>query len=395
MEVPSASGTDILSQEFTTFLSMALLLPFTLLVLFWTSFPLITSLLAKIPFVSQISPTPAAIDSSNYNMMAIVFSIIFCIILGFNALLGWRKTDPNALKGKIILPSIISLIGAILFAILGFSKIAEFWAPAHADGITIKAIVMVVLYFLFFFTALFSFITNFTYLINRWKTGFKNTGGYITHVGFALMLIGIIFSSTFGSRQKFSVSQGAARNALDYNVSFKVHERTTPKEVRYYFELTKDNKTIHAFSDSKEMMRGNQIQYVRTPFIHNYLFSDLYLSVENLMDPTPSDHMPYVLRIGESKSVFGTEFTFMGFDSKENAERLAKFQPQIFEIQKTEITTIAGKKVKFINFEMGQPRERRRNPNWRRIKRRKQGKERNNYALLYSTSRGRVQFAAY
>ncbi len=354
MKVPSASGTEILSQEFTTFLSMALLLPFTMIVLFWTSFPLITSIMSEIPLISKISPTPAAIDTANYNMVGIIFSIIFCIILGFNALLGWKKSDPTLIKRNIILPLTLSFIASTLFIIFGFSTIASFWSTAGTGEVSLKVIVMAALYFLFFFTAIFALITNIFILILKWKKGFRYMGGYITHVGFALMLIGIIFSSSFGRSQKAAVSLGDSRTALDYSIHFKSHEPTVPKEQRSYFELTRGNKTIHAYADSKEMARGNQIQYVRTPFIHKYLLSDLYFSLENLANPTMNDIKPFNLSIGESTYVFGTKIIFNGFDSDENAKRLAGYQPQVIEVAKGSSANIGGRNAKFTNFEMSQ-----------------------------------------
>jgi len=354
MKVPSASDTEILSQEFTTFLSMVLLLPFTMIVLFWTSFPLITSIMAKIPLISKISPTPAAIDTANYNMVGLIFAIIFCIILGFNALLGWKKTDPDTIKRKIIFPLILSFIASLLFIILGFSKIALFWSTDGTGDASFKVVLMMVLYFLFFFTAIFSLVTNGTILIRKWKSGFRHTGGYITHVGFALMLIGIISSSTFGSGEKITVLLGNSKTALDYSIHFKDHESTVPKEQRSYFELTKGNKTILARTDSKGMVRGNQIQFVRTPFIYKYFLSDLYFSLENLADPALEDIKPFNLSAGESTYVYGTKIIFNGFDSEENAELLAEYRPEIVEISKGSSTSIGDRKVKFANFETSQ-----------------------------------------
>jgi len=192
---------------------------------------------------------------------------------------------------------------------------------------------MMVLYFLFFFTAIFSLVTNGTILIRKWKSGFRHTGGYITHVGFALMLIGIISSSTFGSGEKITVLLGNSKTALDYSIHFKDHESTVPKEQRSYFELTKGNKTILARTDSKGMVRGNQIQFVRTPFIYKYFLSDLYFSLENLADPALEDIKPFNLSAGEL---------------------LAEYRPEIVEISKGSSTSIGDRKVKFANFETSQ-----------------------------------------
>jgi cytochrome c-type biogenesis protein CcmF len=354
MKVPSASGTEILSQEFTTFLSMVLLLPFTMIVLFWTSFPLVTSILAKIPLISDISPTPAAIDTSNYNMLGMIFAVIFSIILGFNGLLGWKKTDPAMIKRNIMIPLAIALVTSILFVIFGFHRIAEFWTADGNGDITFRVMVMAFLYFLFMLTAVFALITNFTMLIRKWKTGFRYAGAYLAHIGFAVMLIGIIISSSFGKRERITIPLGESRSALGYDVIFESQEATKPKVQRSSFEITGNGRSINAYTYSKEMARGNQIQYVRTPYIHKYLLSDLYLSLENLAKPTDDNITPFSLAVGESRKIQGVEFKFAGFDSEDKIERLEEYQPEIIEMVKGDSATLGGKEVKFVNFEMSQ-----------------------------------------
>jgi cytochrome c-type biogenesis protein CcmF len=355
MKVPSAAGTGILSQEFTTFLSMILLLPFTLIVLFWTSFPLITTLMGKIPLLSKISPAPAAIETSSYNMVGLIFAIIFCVILGFNALLNWKTSDPQAIKRKVMLPAAIALAGAIVFIILGFSRIALMWSPGETGEVTLGVIIMGALYFLFFVTAVFSLVSNLILLIRKLlKSGFKQVGGYITHVGFAMLLLGVIFSSSFGSKTKLTIPLGEPGKALGYSILFKSQEPVAPKVERSYFELTRDDRTIYGFTDSKEMSRGNQIQYARTPYIYKYLLSDLYLSVENMLVPDQSDLKPFELSAGDTALEQGTKIIFNGFDSGKNAVILAKVQPQVLELRKGETGILAGRNVKFVNFEMSQ-----------------------------------------
>ena len=354
MKVPSASGASILSQEFTTFLAVVLLLPFTALVLFWTSFPLVTTILSKIPLISRISPTPAAIDASNYNMVGIVFAAIFSIILGLNAMLGWNMTEKAALKKKLLMPLAIALVIAALIIVFGFSRIAAFWSPAGDGEVTFKVIVMTCLYFLFFTTAIFAFITNLQTAIRRWKTGFKNAGGYIAHVGLSLMLIGVIFSSSFGKNRKASIPMGDSRTALGYDIKFVSHEPSVPKEYKSNFEITKGDKTIHAYTISKEMTRGNQVQYARTPYIHKYLFSDLYFSLENLGTPSGNEMQPFALTAGESHNLNGMKILFSGFDSEDKVARLKGYQPEMLELTKGQSTVMGGNNVKFVNFEMSQ-----------------------------------------
>ncbi len=357
MKVVSAADTEILSQEFSTFLAMVLLLPFTLLVLFWTSFPLVTSIMSQIPLLSIIAPTPAAINAGNYNILGLVFSIIFGIILGFNALLGWRTTDINRLKKKSILPIAIALLASVIFIIFGFQKIATFWSSGGTGELTAQVILIVSLYFLFFFAAIFALVTNLIFAITRCRVSFLKSGGYITHLGFSILLIGFIFSSTLGSSQKLTIPEGDSGSALGYEIRFTGTARTAPKEETAHFELIKGDNTINAYSISKEMRRGDRLQYVRTPHIKKFLSHDLYLSLENLADPAPDDVRPFELRTGEAKTIFGKTVIFEGYDSEKQARRLAQAQPTVFQLAKGESYNLDDAEITFEGFDMGEHQE--------------------------------------
>ncbi|HBC46207.1 MAG TPA: hypothetical protein DCZ43_04105, partial [candidate division Zixibacteria bacterium] len=350
----AAPSTAVLSQEFTTFLAVALLLPFTLLVLFWTSFPLITTMFSKIPLLSKLTPAPAAIETSYYNMAGLVFFTIFAIILGFNSLLYWKKTETDLFIKKLIVPMIISAVGAILIFIAGFGKIIETWALPGQTGISIKIIFVLFFYILFFFAAIFALVTNLSYLIRRKGGSLWTIGGYLSHVGFAVLLLGIIISTTFGTKSKLTIGQGDEGTALGYNVKFTKTEKATPKEERTYFDISKGSSTFIAYSTSKEMQRGGEAQYVRTPYIKKYLFSDLYLSLENMTDNSRVDMEPFTLGMGQSTTMAGYTFTFTSFDSEANKEKLSHSQPQVFTVAKGETIEIDKRKIKFVKFDMSQ-----------------------------------------
>lgn len=350
----AASSNEILSQEFTTFLAVALLLPFILLVLFWTSFPLISTVFSKLPLLNKLTPTPSAINTSYYNMAGLVFGAIFAIILGFNSLLRWNKTETEVLLKKIRIPLIVSLVSAGLFVIFGFTKIAQVWSADGTASVSAQVILVALLYFIFFFASIFALVTNTGYFISRSRSNFVTTGGYLAHIGFALLLIGIIISSSYGNRTKVSISQDETGKALGYDIKFIGTERISAKEERSYFDVTQGNSTFKAYSTSKEMRRGNQSQYVRTPYIKKYLLSDMYLSLENLTDGGQTEMEPFELKLGESANIAGNTILFSGYDSPENAAKLAKFQPQVFEVRKGESFEVKGMKITFEKFDMGQ-----------------------------------------
>ena len=350
----AAPSTAVLSQEFSTFLAVALLLPFILLVLFWTSFPLVTSIVSKIPILSKLSPAPAAINTPYYNMAGLIFATIFAIILGFNSLLFWKKTEIDLFLKKLAIPLAAASLGSILFLVFGYHKIVSFWSQPNPPSVTAKIIFLIILYMLFFFAAFFAFITNLLYIVRHRNGGIRTIGGYLAHVGFAALLVGIILSSSFGDKTKLTVQQGVPGRALGYDITFMGTERNGPKEERAHFEVARGGKVFNAYSVAKEMRRGNEVQVARTPHIKKYLFSDLYLSLENIMDNSQMDMQPFQLKAGETANIGGKRVRFAGFDSEKNKIMLAAYQPRIYNVAKGESFDIGGTKVTFEKFELGQ-----------------------------------------
>jgi cytochrome c-type biogenesis protein CcmF len=347
-------SNDLLSQEFTTFLAVALLLPFIVLVLFWTSFPLVTTILSKIPLLNKIASQPAAIDTSYYNMAGLIFATIFAVILGFNALLFWRKTEPQLVARRLLVPLIIAVVGAMAFYVFGFSKIVEFWSYPNPPTVSFKIVAVSLLYLLFFFAALFALVANFIYIARHRSGNFRAMGGYVAHVGFSVMLIGIMLSSSFGHRTKVTIPAGESRSALGYDVKFVGTERAGEKEELTNFEVRKGNDVFAAHSVTKEMRSGKNMQFARTPHIKKFLLSDLYLSLENISDAGQINMQPFQLGIGGGTQLGGKQFVFTGFDSDKNKELIAKFQPQTFDLGKGESFKLGDRKVTFERFEMGQ-----------------------------------------
>jgi cytochrome c-type biogenesis protein CcmF len=346
-------SNDFLSQEFTTFLAVALLLPFIVLVLFWTSFPLITTIFSQVPLLSKLTPKPAAIATSYYNMAGLIFATIFALILGFNSLLFWRKTEAEVVVKRLMVPLIASAAGAILFFVFGFTRIVEFWSLPEPPSVSFKIVLIAALYLLFFFSTLFALITNFIYIFRHRNGSLRSKGGYFAHVGFAVMLMGIILSSSFGTKTKITIPVGESKSAMGYDIKFLGTDRVGAKEEQTNFEVKHGDEVFTAHSVTKAMGRGDNVQFARTPHIKKYLLSDLYLSLENITEGDQINMQPFTLGIAGKSELGGRQFVFAGFDSDENKRRMAKLQPQVYEVAKGQSFNLGDRKVTFEKFEMG------------------------------------------
>jgi cytochrome c-type biogenesis protein CcmF len=99
------------------------------------------------------------------------------VLSGTGQFFWWKKIDASVLKAELRGPIIITLfLSATLFLV----------AKIHEPS-----------YLLLLTTAIYSVVANGKILLGLRKTNLKLTGGSVTHIGVALMLLGILFSSGY------------------------------------------------------------------------------------------------------------------------------------------------------------------------------------------------------
>jgi cytochrome c-type biogenesis protein CcmF len=132
-------------------------------------------------FGSVIAP-PEDVEFSYNKVMALVV-IIIGLLTAVTQYFKYKKTPNGYILKKIALPTLAAAIITIVLAIfypLTFNK--------HGAGF-LAALYMAM------FAAIYAVIANAVYIWDGLNGKLKNAGGSITHIGFALMLAGMIISS--------------------------------------------------------------------------------------------------------------------------------------------------------------------------------------------------------
>lgn len=168
-EIPSPEKeSTILSREFMTFTGSMLLLILGLVIIFGTSSPLIGQF-----FVDN--PTPPEI--SFYNQWSMPIVIIMAIFTVIGQHLFWRKYNWETLAGAMIVPLLLTSIASVLSILLGE--------------------VRNIYYMIFIFAGWFAVFGNGAILFDLLKRKPKLIGGAMNHIGFGVLLLGIIASSVY------------------------------------------------------------------------------------------------------------------------------------------------------------------------------------------------------
>lgn len=168
-DFPKAGKTQgFFSGEFMTFMGAMLLFVLGFVIVTGTSSPILGKL-----FVAN--PTPP--DISFYNNWSMPIVMIMAVFTVLGQFVFWKRQDIDSLSMELILPVILAAVatmGSIFFA-----QTRDLY------------------YILYIFVGWFALFGNGKVLYQHIKTDPKRTGGVITHIGFAILLLGIIASSAF------------------------------------------------------------------------------------------------------------------------------------------------------------------------------------------------------
>lgn len=152
------------SREFMMFAGAMAMFLTGLIIIVGTSSPILGRL-----FV----PNPTPPEPAFYNQWTLPFAIIIAILTVITQYLWWNKyKNGEEFAGAITMPTLI------------------------ASGITVLAIILTnirqIEYMIYLFAAIFALIGNATMMINMIKRNAKMIGGTVTHIGFAILLIGFL-----------------------------------------------------------------------------------------------------------------------------------------------------------------------------------------------------------
>ena len=175
------------SREFWIFIGSIILFLSAIFILFSTSLPVlnlfITSLSKIFGFSAPKNWSVGEDAAFAYNRIEIFVAILLGILTAFGQFLRYKWTSREQLAKKIWLPTVLSVVISVLVSVFGgihYDKYgAGFLAAIH----------------LALFAAIYSVVANASYIPIVLKGKMRAAGPSIAHVGFGLMLVGILLSS--------------------------------------------------------------------------------------------------------------------------------------------------------------------------------------------------------
>lgn len=345
-ELPSPEKeSKILSREFMTFTGAILLFVLGLVIILGTSSPIIGLLFNE-------NPTPPEI--SFYNNWSMPLAIIMALLTVIGQYLFWKKYDAETLATALIYPLLITSILTIASIIIGDVRNAY--------------------YMLYLFAGFFAIVGN-SWVVGR--LGIQNPkliGGSLTHVGFGVLLIGILASSAYNrallDKNTENYNASVLRGEVNDEQGFRVSQTVDMLELKLNVPKIINNQyvlTYEGYDLSDQNRPGQQTYKIRFDNLEGKFLYYLYPEVYPMLTTSNAENVNWSVdpdvRTGLMSDIYlyvaGSSFIE---DRNEDLEQRKILQnasteaeeeqaeTQVIEFQRGESKKIGGFQFSFKNF---------------------------------------------
>jgi cytochrome c-type biogenesis protein CcmF len=194
------------------------------------------------------------------------------------------------------------------------------------------------IYLAMIFAAGFALVSNLLVIFQKPERVGWRIGGFLTHMGFGLLLIGVVASSGFSETDRINLLSGAGPvSALGYQISYHGMEGSiNDKDNAVLLEVRKGGAGFAA--DPKFFIAGENQGLMRKPYIRRRLFYDLYLSPQNRQTAGDGDRL--ILAKGEQDTVGNLAVKFVDFDMDSHGQPGNMTVGAVLEVARDSVTEI-------------------------------------------------------
>lgn len=242
--IPGSSWElSVYSSDFWLFSGIVVLCLAGFQVLVTTSIPVFNAV-AKL-FGGNPRMAPPAEQAAYYSNIQLWFSVAVLVLSALGQYFWWGKAKKNNVINSLSLPSMIAMLGAALIILL-------------TDIREIRYIVLLT-------AGLFSIVANGTIVISVIKKKqFKLSGGALAHVGFGIMLVGILFSAGYSK-------------IISLNRSGLLYSKEFPEDV--------NKENVLLFRNSPLKINGYELlyqgQFLKVEGVSDYIKKDILSGTED------------------------------------------------------------------------------------------------------------------
>jgi len=283
------TAEGILSRDLAFSLGIISLVLIAGLTLIGASMPIISLLIAK---------QSSAVEVRYYHIANAPFAYLMQLLLGLVPFLSWRKVDDtDVFLQRISAPWYATLVIGLAVAFLSY-----FMRLPVAVGV-----------FFLMLLATFTILSNAILVWRLAKRSPMSIGGYLTHIGVGLVLLGAAASAFYERKAEALLTNGMTAEMFGFKVSYA--GMTHPDEemgkdnaVRLKFESLNGGKSFEArpvyYFETHNPMQPRR---VAEPHIYKHLLYDMYIAIGSdgggVIERTQDPGRTLPIRRGETKKM--------------------------------------------------------------------------------------------
>ena len=244
------------------------------------------------PIVDSLMNRPITkLEPDFYNQVTLPLAVLIGLLSAIGQSIWWTKIDKENLIKALWLPLTLALVFTTVLMISG-----------------VKEVSMILLAL----TASFSLFANGQVLLKVLKGNPKYAGGSLTHVGLALMLLGIIGSAKYDESQHLELPKGKTVQAFGKQMTYTGIQDVGDGKSGFKIQVVDGNKSYIAMPVMYETKRMT----VQNPDVAHYLTKDFYIAPVNLMIKDNPNQL--ILKKGESQMLEGYTVKFLNFNMEKS-----------------------------------------------------------------------------
>ncbi|MBC8035328.1 MAG: cytochrome c biogenesis protein CcsA [Chitinophagaceae bacterium] len=205
----------------------------------------------SLPVFNKIFNTKFALGDDvefTYNRVQIFVAIVIGIITAVTQYLKYKNTSRNYLVKKIVIPTVLAIVISVCISLFGAIDYNKY-------GVGYLSAIHVAI-----FAAVYSIVANASYIWLGLNGKIKAAGGSVAHIGFGLMLLGILISSS--KKEVLSV------NTTGINLKFdpKSKERSMENITLIKGMATDMGKYMTTYQSNDSSARNGSVMYFKINF---------------------------------------------------------------------------------------------------------------------------------
>ncbi len=244
-----------------------------------------------------------AVKEPLYHLVVVWFFLPIMALMAITPFVSWRTMEPKVLRERLfgVLCIAIGLTGLLHLAILPTVHPEPGATVAAPFG---RAIPLTLWMLLLLFSVVLVVVANAWRAVELAKRSALGTGGFVAHVGLAVLMGGLILSRGYERKEVMMVREGSPATAMGYTVAYKGTTSTdfTDRNRKVQFDVTGPNG-VHFVAEPGHYHygQGDETKDQVWPAIQRFPTQDVYVSMSPPI--VLATEKPILMKPGDSVTV--------------------------------------------------------------------------------------------